>query len=147
MSDKTISASGGVFFDTNVVVYTYDKSDSRKQEIARSLVEKYITDDRAVVSSQVVQEFTNVGLGRFKTLLSPRDVEDILEEILGPLCSHVPDMDFYLRTLRLHQANSLSFYDALIVQAALDLDCKTLLSEDLQHGQKFGSLVVVNPFS
>jgi hypothetical protein len=50
------------------------------------------------------------------------------------------------RGIELHQAHSLSVWDGLIVQAALDAQCDVLLSEDLQHGRRFGSLEVVNPF-
>jgi hypothetical protein len=50
------------------------------------------------------------------------------------------------RGLELHQAHSLALWDGLIVQAALDSRCAILLSEDLQHGRRFGSLEVANPF-
>ena len=53
---------------------------------------------------------------------------------------------FVTRGLELHQAHSVSVWDGLIVQAALDAGCDVLLSEDLQHGRRFGSLEVANPF-
>src|SRR6185437_7025944 len=59
--------------------------------------------------------------------------------------AHTPDL--VVRGLALHQAHSLSPRDALIVQAALDARCDVLLSEDLQHGRRFGDLEVSNPFA
>ncbi len=52
-----------------------------------------------------------------------------------------------LRAVHLHQTASLSFWDALIVQAALEGSCKTLYSEDLQAGRRFGELEIENPFA
>jgi predicted nucleic acid-binding protein len=69
-----------------------------------------------------------------------------MKNLLAPLCAHTPTIDFYDRAFKIHASNSISFYDALIVQAALDLKCKKLYSEDLQAGQKFDSLVITNPF-
>jgi mRNA-degrading endonuclease toxin of MazEF toxin-antitoxin module len=57
---------------------------------------------------------------------------------------HTPDL--VLRGLTLHQAHSLSVWDALIVQAGIDAGCSLLFSEDLQHGRRFGELEIVNPF-
>lgn len=54
--------------------------------------------------------------------------------------------DLIAGAIDLHALHSLSFYDALIVQAALVSGCKRLLSEDLQHGARFGAVQVVNPF-
>ena len=50
------------------------------------------------------------------------------------------------RGIELLQAHSLSIWDSLMVQAALDARCDVLLSEDLQHGRRFGSLEVAKPF-
>ena len=54
--------------------------------------------------------------------------------------------DLILRGISLHQEHSLSFWDALIIQAAIDARCDVLLSEDMQHGRRFGELEVLNPF-
>ena len=52
-----------------------------------------------------------------------------------------------LAAVSLQQRAQLSFWDALVVQAAIDAGCDRLYTEDLNTGQKFGSLVVVNPFA
>lgn len=134
------------FLDTNVLVYQFDRSAPRKQEQSRALIERLIVEERAVISSQVIQEFMNVALKKFSTQLSPKDIEAVMTDFLKPFCQHFPVFDFYKRALGLYASHSLSLYDALIVQAAIDLHCTILYSEDLQEGQRFGGLVVVNPF-
>jgi predicted nucleic acid-binding protein len=69
-----------------------------------------------------------------------------MSDMLEPLCAHTPTFEFYERALKLSAQNSLGFYDTLIIQAAMDLRCNILYSEDLQDNQRFGTLVVRNPF-
>jgi predicted nucleic acid-binding protein len=52
----------------------------------------------------------------------------------------------FARAIEIYRAHQLHWYDALIVAAALQANCKVLYSEDLQHGQRFGDLVITNPF-
>lgn len=139
-------ANSKVFFDTNVLVYQFDRSASKKQQRAQALVEQYGFDGSAAISMQVVQEFINVALKKFADKPSPSELGLIIDDLLKPLCAHLPSFEFYERSLRLHATNSLSFYDALIVQAALDLGCRQLFSEDLQTGRRFGDLEIINPF-
>lgn len=70
----------------------------------------------------------------------------IVRELLAPFLAHQPDATFYLRVLETYERYSLSFYDAAIVQAANDLNCTILYSEDLQAGARYGKVKVVNPF-
>jgi predicted nucleic acid-binding protein len=129
-----------------VLVYLFDRTAPAKQKRAERLIERYILESRAVISSQVVQEFMNVSLKKFATKLSAAELESVMADLLKPLCAHTPSFDFYERTLTLYSSASLGFYDAMILQAALDLGCKTLYSEDLQAGQQFGALTIKNPF-
>ncbi|HUC88399.1 MAG TPA: PIN domain-containing protein [Candidatus Binatia bacterium] len=135
-----------VFFDTNVLVYQFDKTAPRKQKRAVELIERYGFDGKAVISTQVAQEFMNVALRGFAVKLSPAELELVIDDLLKPLCAHSPNFDFYKQALKLCATNSINFYDALIVQAALDCGCVRLYSEDMQDGQQFGSLTIVNPF-
>lgn len=91
-------------------------------------------------------EFMNVALKKFKIELSVTELELTLSELLKPLCGHIPSFNFYEQALKLYSTHSIGFYDALIVQAAIDLGCTTLYSEDFQEGQKFGTVVIKNPF-
>ncbi len=134
-----------VFFDTNVLVYAYDNRDAAKQKVARVLLTEKAVDADSAISTQVVQEFCNVCIGKLRK--SAAELTSVMDDLLGPLVAHTPDMPYYKRALALQQRYSLAFHDALIVQAALDLGCATLYSEDLQDGQKFGGLTVKDPFA
>jgi predicted nucleic acid-binding protein len=92
----------------------------------------------------VLQELCNVFLGKLS--VKPEELVDIIDSLLGDLVAHTPSVPYYERAIGLKKRYGLSFYDALIVQAAIDLGCETLYSEDLQDGQKFGTLTVTNPF-
>ncbi len=134
------------FIDTNILVYAYDDRDAGKQSMARELLANAVMDKNIVLSSQVVQEFCHVLMHKLK-VVEPRIMGEVIDDVLSPLTQHIPSPEFFLRAIKLYEAYSLSFYDSLIVQAALDLGCDTLYSEDLQTGQKFDGLVVVNPFA
>jgi predicted nucleic acid-binding protein len=140
-------AKTSVFFDTNVLIYQFDKTAPRKQKQAIGLIERYGFDGKAMISTQVAQEFMNVALKGFVVKLSPIELELIVNDLLKPLCAHSPNFDFYQRALKLCAFNSINFYDALIVQAALDCGCVKLYSEDMQEGQQFDSLTIINPFT
>ena len=134
------------FLDTNILVYQFDRDNKIKQKKSQVLIEQLLKNNQAVISSQVMQEFVNVSLKKFKTTILPEELEMFMTDILKPLCQHFPSYDFYKRAIKLFRAYSLNYYDALILQAAIDLGCQTLYSEDLQDGQKFGGLTIVNPF-
>lgn len=136
----------GAFIDTNVLVYVYDHRDESKHRVADRLVRQLIADNDAAISMQVVQEFCNVVLHKLK-ITDTHELQNIIEDVLWPLVKHKSSSEFYQRATVLYERHSLSFYDALIVQAALDLGCTTLYSEDLQAGQRFGGLTVVDPFA
>lgn len=137
----------GLFFlDTNVLVYSFDSRDPAKQARARGLIQSALSSGLGCISSQVVQEFLNVALRKFAVPLRPKEASEYLQVVLGPLCRHIPDAAFYQRALDLHARRSLSWYDALVVQSAVDLGCAVLHSEDLHHGETFGSLRIEDPF-
>jgi predicted nucleic acid-binding protein len=97
------------------------------------------------MSVQVFNEFASVASRKFG--MPWREIREVLDVARG-LCSIVPvGLDTHDRALELLQRHSLSVYDALIVAAALGAGCKTLWSEDLQHGKRFAAqLTVRNPF-
>ena len=133
-----------VFVDSNVIVYAHDRVDHAKRERARALLEKHALDGSLTVSTQVLQESYNV-LVR-KSLVEPSRALFAVEKLAA---SRVvgSNAQFVLDALRLSQRLQLSVWDALIVQAALAARCVMLFSEDLQAGQHFGDLEVVNPFA
>ena len=131
-----------VFFDTNVLVYVFDRAEPIKQARAQELVTEHMTARDMVLSTQVLQELY-VTLTRKKQLGAADALEVVTtfaQERIVPA-----NADLVLRGLRLSQQCQLSAWDALIVQAALLAGCTTLYSEDFQDGARFDDLVVVNP--
>ena len=131
------------FFDTNVLVYVFDRAESFKQTIAQDLVTAHMTARNMVLSTQVLQELY-VTLTRKKHLGAADALEVVTtfaQERIVPASA-----DLVLRGLTLSQQRQLSAWDALIVQAAVQAGCTTLYSEDFQTGARFDDLVVVNPF-
>jgi predicted nucleic acid-binding protein len=140
MSDK-------YFLDTNVFVYCFDRSDRRKQERADRLVSEAVADQLGVISTQVVQEFSNVALRKFRTPMTPAECRIYLEAVLTPLCEVFPTLSLYNEALRLHETTKLSFYDCLIIASAISAGCRILYSEDFQAEQVIDGLIIRNPFA
>jgi predicted nucleic acid-binding protein len=134
------------FLDTNVLIYTFDRSDPAKRDRSRSLVERALETGDGVVSYQVVQEFLNVALHKFDRPLAPDEAVRYLRDVLDPLCTVFSSLALYEHAISLQRRWRFSFYDSLIVAGALEAGCKTLYSEDLQDGQEVESLRITNPF-
>jgi predicted nucleic acid-binding protein len=134
------------FLDTNIFVYSFDQSANAKAGRAAQLIREALTTQKGVVSYQVVQEFFNVALKKFAQPMQPADAGQYLITVFRPLLAIHSSQALYAEALFLHAQSKLSWYDALIVSAAIQAQCEVLFSEDLQHGQRFGSLQIRNPF-
>jgi predicted nucleic acid-binding protein len=135
------------FFDSNVLLYAIDADAApEKRRISRDLIGQALTQQSAVISWQVVQETLNVATHKFKASISAADRKDLLHNVLQPLWKVQPDTALHTWAIDLQQRLGFAFHDSLIVAAALQAGCKRLLSEDLQDGQRIGSLRVENPF-
>lgn len=138
--------NGRFFLDTNIFVYSFDRTSSGKARIAAKLVRKAIENGKGVISYQVVQEFLNVALRRFAKPMSASEAGQYLTTILRPLWTVQPSAPLLTEGLRLHEEHRLGWYDSLIVAAALESECEILYCEDLRHGRRFGDLQIKNPF-
>ena len=130
--------------DTNLLVYADSADEPVKQRRALDLIKQHRAAGTAVLSTQVLQEFVNVALRKLQlphALIRARMAFYAGFEVV-PATS-----ELMLGALDLHVLHSFSFYDALILQAAIVSGCEQLLSEDMQHGAKFGGVRIVNPFS
>ena len=134
------------FIDSNVFVYLFDETDERKREIAGGIVKSALQFHSASISFQVVQETLNVLTCKLPTPMTAEDAGRFLEHVLGPLWRVSPSRALYRRALDLQARYRCSFYDSLIIAAALDSGCTRLYSEDLQDGQRIEGLTVENPF-
>jgi predicted nucleic acid-binding protein len=138
--------SADVFIDTNVFIYQLDTTDQHKHGIAERIVHDALAGRHACISFQVVQECLNTVLRKAEVRLTPAAAHSYLDCVLAPLMQVPASIALYQRALDLQQRWKFSFYDSLIVAAALAAGCTRLLSEDLQHGQRIESLTIQNPF-
>ncbi len=138
--------SAEYFLDTNILIYDIAATDPRKQEIAQRLIERALEEKAGVISFQVVQECLNVTTQKAKRPLSPEQAEGYLEQVLAPLCGVFPSIALYRKALSVKLRWRFGFYDSLIVAAAWEAGCRTLFSEDLQHGQDLEGLRILDPF-
>ncbi|MDW7711695.1 MAG: PIN domain-containing protein [Deferrisomatales bacterium] len=134
------------FVDTNVLVYAHDTGQGVRHQPARALVERLWEDRSGVLSTQVIQELY-VNLRRKAARPVPADeARRLVEDYLcWPLV--VNDGNSILGALQLEQDHGISFWDALILDAANRSGARILYSEDLNHGQTYGATTVVNPFA
>jgi predicted nucleic acid-binding protein len=135
------------FIDTNVFIYLFDETAPAKRAIAERLIQRALTDGSAAISHQVVQETLNVLTRKLKRPLQPADARRFMDQVLAPLWRVMPSVALYHRALDLQARWQISFYDSLVVAAALLEGCKRLYSEDLQAGQRIEGLVIANPFA
>jgi len=134
------------FLDTNIFVYSFDQSAPAKASKAALLIREALTTQKGIVSFQVVQEFFNVALKRFSRPMQATDAAQYLNAVFRPLLAVHSSQALYAEALFLHAQSGLSWFDSLIVSAAIQARCEVLFSEDLQHGQRFAGLEVRNPF-
>lgn len=134
------------FLDTNILIYTFDKSDPKKQSIATELVEEALKNYSGMISTQVVQEFLNVATRKFASRLSPGQAKEYLRLVLYRLCTVSPSIELYNMALAIAEDSQHSFYDSLIVAAAIQAGCKILYSEDMQDDHQIKGLKIKNPF-
>lgn len=134
------------FLDTNLFLYHIDDADNRKHQIASGIIRRAIDSGRGCISYQVAQECINVALRKASQKLDPAFVRRYLDDTLEPLILVQNTASLYHRALDVHSRYQFHFYDSLIVAAALSAGCKTLYTEDLQHGQRIEDLLITNPF-
>lgn len=132
------------FLDTNVFVYLFDETAPDKRERAERLVRRSLEEGSGCISYQVVQETLNVVTRKLGA--RPASARLLLDDVLAPLWQVNPSRSLYAHGLRLHGQLGFSFYDSLIVAAALEAGCTRLYSEDLHHGQRVDQLTIQNPF-
>ena len=134
-----------VFVDTNVLVYAYDRAAGSKHVRARELLEELWNAGRGTLSTQVLQEFYVNVRRKARPPVSPEDARTLVADYLAwdPV---VNDGAAVLEAVDAGHRHQLSFWDALVVVAAVKSGASVIYSEDLDHGQRYGSVQVLNPF-
>jgi predicted nucleic acid-binding protein len=136
----------GEFIDTNVFIYLFDETNDRKRNIAERIVKTALETRTARISHQVVQETLNVVTRKLPSPMTAENAQRFLVQVLAPLWQIMPNIALYSRGLDVQARYGFSFYDSLIIAAALESGCTRLYSEDLQHGQQIEGLIIENPF-
>jgi predicted nucleic acid-binding protein len=132
-----------VFVDTNVLTYLFNDSEPEKQAQARTRLKK---EKREIfVSTQVLQElYVSLTKGR-APIATPEIAEAAVRAATGYSIVQI-DTTLVLGAIAVARTHQLSFWDALIVSAAVSSDCQTLLSEDLNDGQVIEGVTIESPF-
>ncbi len=132
-----------VFLDTNILVYAEDGDSAGKQAAAAALIAECYLKGEAVISTQVMMEFYNVAVKKLK--LEPAFAAQRLR-LFAKFRTVSTTPQLVLAATDLHRLHSLSFWDAMILQAAITSGCDTLYSEDFNAGQIVSGVKIVNPF-
>lgn len=132
-----------VILDTNIFVYSVSaaEEDQEKRRIARKL----LSDEEFSLSLQVVQEFINTCLNKARLGQSREAIAQTVELLLAYPCLR-PSSDLILDSFVIQGRYQISYWDAAIIAAAMELGCTKIYTEDLNHGQSYESVLVINPF-
>jgi predicted nucleic acid-binding protein len=133
------------FFDTNVLIYFIDEDEPEKREIARSLIEEHLVGGDGMISVQVLREFYSAARKLRRPLLDER--AEAMVRYFSTFRTLPEDVGTVLRAIRRGRELGLSFWDALIVEAALKGGADRLLTEDLQEARVIEGMRIENPFS
>ena len=132
------------FFDTNILAYEFELKEPEKRAIAKRLLSEWRPSGRMTISVQVLQELYVV-LAR-KMGIAEEDAESIVQRYAKLPTVINADPALVLRGIEISRKYKISFWDALIVGAALRGGCRIIFTEDLSHGMKIEGIEIVNPF-
>lgn len=133
------------FVDANVLVYAHDRSAGYKRVEAQNLLRELWQSRLGCLSIQVLQEYYVTVTRKIANPLLPEQAQDILLH-LGRWRLHSPVVSDIQETIGIQTSYGISFWGAMIIQSAVRLQCDTIWSEDLNAGQGYAGVTVVNPF-
>jgi len=139
MKDKT-------FLDTNIIVYAHDRSSGDKHAVAREIMDYLWEHRKGVISVQVLQEFYVCVTTKILNPLSLKNAKLVLE-YLSTWDVVANDKYLTLKAIDIQERYRFSFWDSLIIQAAIQGQTRLLFSEDLPDGQAVMDMKILNPFT
>jgi predicted nucleic acid-binding protein len=134
-----------IFLDTNVIVYAYDKSAGEKHRIAADIMIKLWESGSGIVSTQVLQEFFVIVTRKIPKPLKANVAREIINDLLKWEVV-INDSESILSAIDIHLKYKYSFWDSMIIDAALKGGATKLYSEDLSDRQQINGLIIRNPF-
>lgn len=132
-----------IFIDTNIFVYSLDNKDKEKKKKAREILKKTIDSYQAVISTQVIKEFYVVATKKLN--IDPIIVKNIIHNFHNMETVN-NDLEIIEQAIDISVISQLSFWDSLIIAAAERANCEYILSEDLNAGQIYRGVELINPF-
>ncbi|MFN5192908.1 MAG: PIN domain-containing protein [Cyanobacteriota bacterium] len=134
-----------VFIDTNLWVYRLDRREPAKSERIGHWLASVIHDHEVVISTQVLIELVAVARCKLEPPLSDGQISELLEALVGFEVVST-DANLVMDAHLLASREQLSWFDALIAEAAIRSRCSILFSEDFSHGRRIAGLELINPF-
>ena len=131
------------FVDTNVLVYAHDGGAGHKHSASVDLLTRLFEEQSGALSVQVLAEFYVIATRKLG--IEADEAEQIINDLGNWTIHRLRHSDLILAS-RLHRRHKLAWRDALVVQSALELGCRVLWTEDLNHGQRIGGVTIQNPF-
>jgi predicted nucleic acid-binding protein len=131
--------------DTNVLVYAEDRDAGAKHDRAVELIRGLWESGEGVLSIQVLQEFFVTVTRKVRQPMKAEAAARVVEQYLSWRTIE-NDGHLLLASIDLAREHQVSFWDALVIRAALTAGCDVLYSEDLSHGRRYRGLRIVNPF-
>ena len=133
-----------IFIDTNIFVYANDARDTEKQKKAISIITNLVKTQEGVVSTQVLQEYAYVAIAKLR-----QRAEIVLRQLkileTFEVVNQSPEL--IRRAVEIMQTYKISFWDSCIISNAEQANCSQIYSEDLNSGQYYSGVKIVNPFT
>lgn len=134
------------FIDTNILVYSFDKTSPTKQKKAKEQLKEFFDREDYFVSVQVLNEFCSAALKKLNPPLKVEQVKEFISSFPGRKILYVSRATV-LSSLVIMDKYKLSYWDSLIIATSLENKCTILYTEDMQNGLIIeGILKIVNPF-
>jgi predicted nucleic acid-binding protein len=134
------------FVDTNILVYAHDASETARQPTAQAVLAELWRTRSGALSTQVLEEFYVVATRRFDPPMPRRQARDLVDAYCHWQLVQV-DVPLIVAASQLEERHTLSFWDALIVEAARRAGATRLVTEDLQTGRRLAGVLIDNPFA
>jgi predicted nucleic acid-binding protein len=131
------------FIDTNLLVYAFDRADRLRHSRAEQIIRSLTIQGRGGISMQVLTEFYSVAT---RKLSIPADEARSILTAFDQWVLHIPNRADLMRASFIQQQLQISWWDALIVNSAQQVNASILWTEDLNHNQRIGNLTIRNPF-
>ncbi|MGA2184150.1 MAG: PIN domain-containing protein [Bryobacteraceae bacterium] len=132
------------FVDTNILIYAHDGGAGGKHDKSVALLTRLVEEATGALSVQVLTEFYSAATRKLG--MKSQEAEEVIAD-LRAWTIHRPGHADVLRSAQLQRRYKIAWWDALVVNSALELGCSVLWSERLAGRRRYGSLTVRNPFT